>query len=277
VVHAESGCATSRCGTAAHSFKKNVASGWCLAAFACPPIISRPSHTRRSAVQRTPSVWRPLAFCAAGSTAAFWLAASAADEREQTGSPIPSLRSKLGLGHAATRAPAWTEDLPLGVRQVAQQLYRSWMGLSPSHRAVMNIIAVNAGVYLLWRLPLMKVMPAAACPPRSPATPPARRLRCPGAAVLLLACRACSAAPRVRATALALAAGGMHCEPRGGPPAPPFPLQRAGALAQQPLCLGAAPYAGAAAGFSGPCARRASATHIWSRRCRRSARARSPC
>jgi len=176
--------------------------GWCLgfASTSC----ARPSHTRRSAVQRTPSVWRPLAFCAAGSAAAFWLAASAADEREQTGSPIPSLRSKLGLGHAATRAPAWTEDLPLGVRQVAQQVYRSWMGLSPSHRAVMNIIGVNAGVYLLWRLPLMKVPPAAARLPRSPAAPPTRRrdVLAPQSPAGL---PRVPAAPRVRATALALA------------------------------------------------------------------------
>lgn len=56
------------------------------------------------------------------------------------------------------------ESLPGGVRQVAERVHRRWTELQPSTKVVMAIIGVNTGVFMLWRVPLLRVRPEAYMP-----------------------------------------------------------------------------------------------------------------
>ena len=49
------------------------------------------------------------------------------------------------------------EGLPFGLRQAAERLHVRWTELRPSVRVVLGIIGVNTGVFMLWRLPLLRV------------------------------------------------------------------------------------------------------------------------
>lgn len=62
-----------------------------------------------------------------------------------------------GLRAPKRHSPEWVQSLPFGVRQAASRLYARWTELRPSTRVVLGIIGVNTGVFMLWRLPLMRV------------------------------------------------------------------------------------------------------------------------
>ena len=64
---------------------------------------------------------------------------------------------RSGLQPPKKQTPEWVQSLPFGVRQAGSRLYARWTELRPSTRVVMGIIGVNAGVFMLWRLPLLRV------------------------------------------------------------------------------------------------------------------------
>ncbi|KAK9825451.1 hypothetical protein WJX81_001933 [Elliptochloris bilobata] len=114
-------------------------------------------YTEIGATQKlAPFVWKPVAFCVGTSAAAFALAAAASNERERSASDMDRLRQRLGLHSPGRRSPEWVQSLPFGLRQGAEELHARWTELRPSVRVVLSVIGVNTGVFLLWRVPLLR-------------------------------------------------------------------------------------------------------------------------